>query len=146
MIELVLALVLATNNGAVIPASEARRYASDIAAVAQTPEEAALLVTVANHEGSFDRRVETCVVTGDKGQAFSLYQLHRHWFAGDPARLCRSNREATEATAKVFRVLRRWGNSPVQMIQKYIGCKENDSRIVKRIVTLGKLMEIARGG
>ena len=146
MVELVLALVLATNNGAVIPASEARRYASDIAAVAQTPEEAALLVTVANHEGSFDRRVETCAVTGDKGRAFSLYQLHRHWFAGDPARLCRSNREATETTLRVLRYLRKRTEGMADMFKAYIGCKENDSRIVKRIVTLGKLMEIARGG
>jgi hypothetical protein len=144
MIELVLALVLATPNGAMLPQSEARRYASDIAAVSETPEEAALLVTVANHEGSFDRKVETCQVTGDHGQAFSLYQLHRHWFAGDPQRLCESNRRATEEAGRVLRYLRKKTEGLGALFQAYIGCKEGDKRVWSRLSTFAHLMEVTR--
>jgi hypothetical protein len=145
MIELAicLSLVQATSNGSVLPQTEARRYASDIAAVAKTPEEAAILVTVANHEGSFRRDVETCKVTGDVGAAFSLYQLHRHWFAGDPRRLCESNREATDTAGRVLRFLRKRTDNLTEMFRAYIGCKAEDTRIVKRLATLSKLMEIA---
>jgi hypothetical protein len=143
MVDLALAFILATTNGAALPAPEARRYAQDIAAVARSRQEAALLVTVADAEGGFRRDVETCHVRGDAGAAWTLYQLHRHWIAGDPHRLCRSNRAATDTAGRVLRFLLDRTGGVAETFRAYIGCKHGDRRVETRMRTFGRLMEMA---
>jgi hypothetical protein len=137
-----LALVFATPSGAALAPAEGRRYAVDICAVVQTPEEAAWASTVIDFEGSWDPKVERCEKTGDAGQSFTLYQLQRHWLGNAVEKACQSHREATRVAIGVFRYLSR-GRTIAEVFRAYAGCKPGDKRVTTRVQLYEKLMEMA---
>jgi hypothetical protein len=129
------------SNGA------AKRYADDIAAVTTDRDEALMLVTTARHESDFRADVESCRVTGDRGRAFTLYQLHRSHFGSTPKSLaCADNRVATGLALDTLSRIRRAGATPRVTFAKYIGTKETSKRVVDRLVTYEYLQKAVGNG
>jgi hypothetical protein len=137
-----LSLIALTPSGALLSPPEARRYATDICAVVQTPKEAAWAATVIDFEGSWDPRVERCEKTGDNGASLTLYQLQRHWLGKLAEKACQSHREATRVAIGVFRYLSR-GRTIAEVFRAYAGCKPGDKRVTTRVQLYEKLMEMA---
>jgi hypothetical protein len=123
-----------------VPNATANRYAADIAAVAETREEALLLVTVARHESSFDPRVERCEVKGSVGE-ITTYQLRADRMSPEQReRLCSSHRVAAKiARDRLARFLGKNGTVR-NALMLYAGrTNPNDKRIEARVATFERL-------
>jgi hypothetical protein len=141
---LVAVMIAATPNGKLISEHASTRYSMDIARVADTKEEAAMLVLTANYEGSFDYSVEHCKIVGDHGQAITLYQMHKHnWGPYSREQLCGSNAIATAQAHSVMMMIFRIRKSWKEVIMGYGGfttCKSKDC--TRRVELFDSLMAI----
>lgn len=140
-----LATVLAALAIAAPNLSEARaaHIAADIAAEAEDVEQGITLVTIARFESDFREEVENCAITGDDGEAISLYQMHARWYAGHSRRaICWSNRLATRLAAQAVSYLRRMVRTPERIFMRYVGTSDpRDRRIVSRLALFRRLVK-----
>jgi hypothetical protein len=118
-----------------IPSTLAQRYGADIAAVAQTREEALLLVTIQRHESSFDPAVERCATLGREGEITAFQLLPGRFTKARRIRLCGSNREAAaEARGRIVEFLAATGTER-GALSMYAGKHRDHRRINDRMKT-----------
>jgi hypothetical protein len=122
-----------------VPNATANRYAADIAAVAETRQQALMLVTVLRHESSFDPRVERCEVTGAVGEITGYQMRSERFTPTERKRLCSSHRAAAkEAPGRLVGFLRE--TFTVRgALAKYAGKPEIHRRINDRMTTYDML-------
>lgn len=101
----------------------------------QSIDDAALLAVVARRESDFLKEHETCQKSGDSGQAWTMFQLHRqHWGRGGLARVCRDPRWAA------WRALQALGKGePVDRLVRFMGRRPDDVEIQTRLELLEKV-------
>jgi hypothetical protein len=126
--------------------ASATRYGTDMASAAGSVEDGIMLVATAAEEGGFRKQVETCAVTGDGGDAISLYQLHKeHLGRHTREEVCASNRLATRlAMASLARVRRIAGTAELSFA-RYIGVTRlDDVRVRRRTALYQRLLTAAQ--
>lgn len=122
----------------------AAEVAGDIAAaVGEDLSEALLLVVTAQGESSFRREVEACRVTGDHGQAFSAYQLHREHFGHHTrSEICRDPVLAAELAQRALS----GDGSIAERVGRFMGREPADKEVRRRAALFDRLMtEASRG-
>lgn len=131
MIEVAIVSIMFRTLAPGIDADLRERYAADIAAVADTVEEAAALSVTQLAESDLDPRVESCRRTGDHGASISGFQLKSHWWGGFTRNdICGSNALAATLALRALRVLRQKGGSWHAAFRRYVGCNtESDPRL-----------------
>lgn len=124
----------------------AARYAADMASAAGDLEDGIMLVATAAEEGGFRRQVEQCVVTGDSGEAISLYQLHKHHLGRHSREeVCASNRLASRLAMASLARVRRFAGSAELAFARYIGVKHiEDVRVRRRTALYNRLLASAQ--
>jgi len=132
------ALAIASPN---LSEARAAHVAADIAAEAEDVEQGLTLVTIARFESDFREEVENCAITGDDGEAVSLFQLHARWYERHTQEeICASSRLATLLAARAVSYLRRMVRTPELLFMRYVGTSNpRDRRIVSRLALLRKL-------
>jgi hypothetical protein len=134
------ALAIAAPN---LPGERAAHVAADIAAEAEDVEQGLALVTIARFESDFREEVENCAITGDDGEAISLFQMHVRWYQRHTRReICWSNRLATKLAAQAVSYLRRMVRTPELIFMRYVGTSDpRDRRIVSRLALYRRLVK-----
>lgn len=107
----------------------AREVARPIAEVVSSLDDAALLAVVARRESDFMKAHERCEKSGDNGQAWTMFQLHRqHWGPGGLARVCRDPRYAA------WRTLQALGRgTAAERLTRFMGRPAEDAEIRTRV-------------
>lgn len=131
-----------------VPPETRERYAEDIAAVSEDVEIGLALVATAASESRFRVKIERCRCERwecDGGEAFGLYQLHKHWLGGHTrAEVCSDNRLSSELAAKgLANLRRRYGGLRMDKVfARYVGCRLDDERVTARWALYEKLLAI----
>lgn len=139
------AIAIAAPN---LPPDRAAHVAADIAAEAEDVEQSLVLVTIARFESDFREEVENCAITGDDGEAISLFQMHARWYQHHARRdICWSNRLAAKLAADAVAYLRRMVRTPERIFMRYVGTSDPlDRRIVSRLALYRRLVkEVSHG-
>lgn len=122
MIEVAVAFTMLTTLAPQVDVDIRERYAADIAAVADTVEEAAALSVTQIAESDLDPRVESCQRTGDNGRSITGFQMQRKWWRKHTrAELCGSNSLAAATAVVALRTLRRLSGSWHGAFRMYVG-------------------------
>ena len=127
-----------------VGSTRAAEVASDITeAAGEDLSEAVLLVVTEQGESSFRREVESCKVTGDNGQAFSAFQLHREHFGHHTrSEICRDPVLAAELAQRALS----GDGSIAERIGRFMGRKPTDKEVQRRASLYDRLMQEAYGG
>lgn len=122
--------------------ARAAEIAAGPAAATSDLDEALLLVTVDYHESSLRKSVEDCRITGDGGRAVSAYQLtRRHLGRRTRAEVCASHALASKLA---LRALRAPQCDPRCALAAYLGRRQSDPEVSRRMQTFERLREMAR--
>jgi hypothetical protein len=143
MIALATVLAALAIAAPALPEERAQHIAADIAAEAVDVEHGLTLVTIARFESDFREEVENCAITGDDGDAVTLFQLHARWYQRHTQKeLCASNRLATRLAADAISYLRRMVKTTERVFMRYVGTSDpRDRRIVSRLALFRKLVK-----
>jgi hypothetical protein len=120
----------------------AETLAAPIVEAATTVEEAALLAVTLDAEGGVRRRVMDCRILGDHGRAFGGWQIHRqHWVRYTVAEFCRSPKLQAEIAIKCLS----HGVSPRTRIAAFMGRRESDKEVNRRVIRFERLLTLGEG-
>ena len=111
-----------------------------VAAVGENLPAAVLLVDTAQGESAFRKEVETCKVTGDNGQAFSAFQLHKEHFGRHTrSEICRDPVLAAQLAHGALST----GGTVAERIARYMGRSTKDREVKRRAHLYERLMKAA---
>lgn len=139
--KLALLLILAQPG---LESERATEVASDlVAAIGEDLPSVVLLGVTAQGESSFRKEVQTCKVTGDNGQAFSAFQLHReHFDHHTRSEICRD----PVLAAKLAHWALSGEGTIAERIARYMGRKKTDKEVRRRARLYERLIKAASDG
>jgi hypothetical protein len=136
MIDALIIAAAVHNLAPYLPNQRIMEIARPIAAAARTIDEGVRLTVVNFRESSFLKKYETCEELGDKGAAYTSYQLHvRHWFRYGSERVCSDPRLAAWIT-----VCAMGDGTTAEQFARHMGRKPNDREVLKRVAFYEEIM------
>ena len=121
------------------------RQATDIAMVADADiDGGSMLVVTGTSESGYRKEIERCECKPhecDRGNAVSVYQLQKYWWAGHTAQeICKDNRLATFLAYKALVSMRDRADAR-SALRLYVGrLSDDDPRVNPRITLYNQLM------